>query len=402
MRIFYRITLITIIFGIVAAAEAADIVVSRAGATKDAVSLRALSVAGTQANIFVQTLQNDLIRSGWFKIEPSGATKISGNVTDTASSISIVCQVSSQSRGFKYSRSVTKENNTTIRREAHLLADEIVKQLKGVPGIASSRIVFINRRGPDQADLYLCDADGLNAMQLTHDNVACVGPKWDRDGKHIYYTSFLRKHPTVYRIPASGGSRQPLANFSGLNTGAVVSPDRTQVAIVLSMHGNPEIYTITLNNGSVARMTQTPHAAEASPCWSPDGRQIVYVSDASGKPQLYLMDVATRRSRRLTYRGTENVNPDWSKDGRICYATKRDGTYQIAIMEPNTGESAETFTRGPDHEDPSWAPDSRHIVCSRAEGRGRSSLWILDTMGDSPVRLLNISGNWVSPDWSEN
>lgn len=384
----------------VVAVRASDLVVVREGATKDGVNLAGLAASGPQGRLFVQTLQGDLERSGWFKVVPTGTIRITGAATDNAGGMAVACQVLGPARGFKWSRASTKPTAGDVRREAHLLADEIVKQLKGVPGMAASRMVFVNRRGSDQADLYICDADGQSVFQVTRDNVACVGPKWDRDNRNVYYTSYLRGHPTVFRIPVDGGKRQPLANFTGLNTGAEVSPDRASVAIVLSVHGNPEIYTISLGGGSVTRLTQTPHAAEASPAWSPDGKQIVYVSDASGRPNLYVVDVATRRSRRLTYKGTENVNPDWGTDGRICYASRRAG-YQIAVMDPVVGESAEPLTSGADHEDPSWAPDARHIVCSRSEGNGQSTLCVLDTMGDPPVRLLNVSGNWMSPDWSD-
>jgi TolB protein len=393
--------IIGIMVAIAANARAADLVVGKAGADKDGISLAGLTAGGAQGRLFLQTLQGDLERSGWFKVVPTGAIRVTGAATDSAAGVAVACQVTAAGRsGFKWARSSSKPAAVDVRREAHLLADEIVKQLKGVRGMASSRIVFVNRRGSDQADLYACDADGQSVVQVTHDNVACVGPKWDRDNRNVYYTSYLRGHPTVFRVPVDGGVRQPLADFTGLNTGAEVSPDRTRVAIVLSVHGNPEIYTITLAGGSVTRLTQTPHAAEASPAWSPDGSQIVYVSDASGKPNLYVVDVATRRSRRLTYRGSENVNPDWGSDGRICYASRRAG-YQIAVMDPAVGESAETLTSGPDYEDPAWAPDARHIVCSRSEGNGRSTLCVLDTMGDPPVRLLSISGNWMSPDWSD-
>ena len=52
-----------------------------------------------------------------------------------------------------------------------------------------------------------------------------------------------------------------------------------------------------------------------------------------------------------------------------------------------------------DHEDPSWAPDGRHIVCSQTSNF-HSDLYILDTLGDPPLRLTTIQGEWYSPDWS--
>jgi TolB protein len=272
----------------------------------------------------------------------------------------------------------------------------MVRLIAGEKGMAQSRIVFVNRRGRDNADLYLCDADGQGVMQLTRDNVAAVGPRWSPNGRDIYYTSFVQGYPSVVRI-AVGGGRSTLAAFKGLNTGAAVSPDGARVALILSYQGNPELYTLELGSGRLRRITETRHGVEASPCWSPDGRSIVYVSDITKTPQLYIVDAASKQSRRLTYKGSENVNPDWNAKGKIVYATKRGGAYQIAVADPRSGDGAAELISPPgDYEHPSWAPDSRHIVCS-----SRSSLYILDTLGDPAVRLINLAGNWISPDWSD-
>ncbi len=387
--------------GLAAAACGADITVRGAGSSKDAVSLSEVTIAGEAGRLFVQTLQDDLVRSGWFRIDPSGQIRVAGSAVGRADGLATSFRVTWPGKRFDWSRSAGA-GQAEIRRLAHLLADDMVKLIKGERGMAASRIVFVNRRGPNNADLFMCDADGQGLLQITKDNVAAVGPKWDRDGKNILYTSYLRGSPTVYRFPASGGRRMPLARFSGLNTGAEVSPNGRTVALILSVTGNPEVHTLDLASGAVTRLTRTPHAVEASPSWSPDGTKIVYVSDASGAPHLYILDVATRRSRRVTYKGSENVNPDWSATGTIVYSSRRAGGYQIAVLDPSAGSEPDvTLTSGPDHEDPSWAPNNRHIVCSRAEGSRNSSLWILDSMGDSPVRLLRNAGNWMSPDWSD-
>lgn len=396
--------LTSVALGIVVAATAwsADITVRGEGTGKDSVRLDGLVVAGEAGTLFTQTLQNNLIRSGWFRIDRSGQIAVTGTTSARpGGGFAVTSQVSWPGKRFDWNGSADA-NPAEVRKLAHRLADDMVRHIKGARGIAATRIVFVNRRGPNNADLYMCDADGHNLLRITHSEVATVGPKWDRDGEHVLYTSFLSGSPAVYRFPASGGQRLPLAKFRGLNTGAEISPDGRTAVLVLSVTGNPEIHTLDLTTGASLRLTRTPHAVEASPAWSPDGSKIVYVGDASGAPHLYLVDVATRRSRRLTYKGGENVNPDWGLNGLITYATRRGGSYQIAILDPaGSGEPDETLTSGPNHEDPSWAPDNRHIVCSRAEGAGRSSLWILDTLGDSPVRLFSNQGNWMSPDWSD-
>lgn len=379
-----------------AAGDPPLISVVKKGAEKDTVSLASLRASGSNGQLFVQTLKRDLEFSGWFKVAASGsgAIAVSGSVAEMGGGIQSGCRVSWPGRAFTWGR--VSMGQAEVRRQAHQLADEMVRLIKGEKGIAQTHIVFVNRRGRNNADLYMCDADGQGVMQITHDNVAAVGPRWTPNGRNIYYTSFVQGYPAVVRVEIGGG-RSTLAAFRGLNTGAAASPDGSCVALILSYQGNPELYVLSLSSGRLRRLTETRNGVEASPCWSPDGRSIVYVSDITKTPQLYIVNVATKQSRRLTYRGVENVNPDWNSKGKIVYATKRGGGYQIAVVDPRVGEGAcELVSPTGDYEHPSWAPDSRHIVCS-----SRSSLYILDTLGDPAVRLINIAGNWISPDWSD-
>ncbi|MDD4016371.1 MAG: DPP IV N-terminal domain-containing protein [Kiritimatiellae bacterium] len=368
--------------------------VVKKGAEKNTVSITGLKAAGPNGQLFSRTLARDLELSGWFKVGASGAVRVSGTVSEAGTGIQSACRITWPGKAFNWNK--VSMGGAEVRRQAHQLADEMVRLITGETGIAQTRIVFVNRRGRNNADLYMCDADGQGLMQITHDNVAAVGPRWAPNGRDIYYTSFMKGYPAVYRLMVGGGERKALAAFRGLNTGAAISPDGSRAALILSYQGNPELYVLGLASGQLVRLTRTSYGAEASPCWSPDGRRIVYVSDVTKAPQLYIVDVATRQSRRLTYRGSENVNPDWSAQGKIVYATKRGGGYRIAVLDPRADEgSCELLASAGDYEHPSWAPDGRHIVCSN-----RSSLYILDTLGDPAVRLINLAGNWMSPDWS--
>ena len=149
----------------------------------------------------------------------------------------------------------------------------------------------------------------------------------------------------------------------------------------------------------IARLTRTGHAAEASPAWSPDGNQIVFVSDQAGSPQLYVMNARNGQPKRITFEGSENVAPDWGPGGTIAFSSKRGGFFHVCVYDPRTGQTVQHTAGRADHEDPSWAPDGRHIVYARTENY-RSSLYILDTLNDPEVRLLSVSGEWYSPAWS--
>jgi len=371
------------------------IVVQKEGAKKDSVAL-AFRVSGAQGRLFQQTLQRDLERSGWFKlVQGNQATvTLSGSVAESGSGISSALRCAWGGRSFPWTRSA--QGQQLVRLQAHQLADEMVRLIKGEKGIAQTKIAFVNRRGSNNADLYVSDVDGGNFRQITRDNVAIVGPRWAPNGNTLFYTSFIQGYPTILK-QTLGGGRSSLAPFRGLNTGAAVSPDGSTVALILSYQGNPELYTLHLASGRLVRLTSTKTGVEASPCWSPDGQRIVYVSDVSRTPQLYIIQVASKKSTRITFRGSENVNPDWNEKGKIAYATRRSGSYQIAILDPRSGgeAAAEIVPSSAGFEHPSWAPDSRHIACSSG-----SSIYILDALGDPPVRLTNVAGKWISPDWS--
>jgi len=356
--------------------------VIKEGAKKDVVSLSGLQASGNHGQLFLRTLRRNLELSGWFQVVPSGAgaVTVSGSVADTGSGVQSNCRVAWAGKSFAWTRASLGE--AEVRRQAQELADEMVKQVKGKKGIATSKITFVNRKGSNNAELYVCDADGQGMMQVTRDGVAIVGPRWAPNKKDVLYTSFIKGYPTV-QMHTIGGTRKTIANFKGLNTGGAVSPDGKRVALILSFEGNPELYVLDYTTSRAIRMTNTPHGVEASPCWSPDGRSIVYVSDVAKSPQLYLLDVASRTSKRLTYKGSENVNPDWSAKGKITYATRRGGSYQIAVMDASAGSdaAAEILTNAPANcEHPSWALNSRHIICSSG-----STLYILDTLGDPAV-----------------
>ena len=181
--------------------------------------------------------------------------------------------------------------------------------------------------------------------------------------------------------------------------GARIAPNGRQMALVLSKDGNPEIYVMNLADRRLTRLTKTRMASEASPAWSPDGRQLVYVSDRAGSPQLYVMDIGSGKERRLTFQGQENVAPDWGPDGRIACSTRMGGRYQLSLINPASGSQEILNSGGFDDEDPSWAPDGRHIVFTRG-GQGQSDVYVLDVLGDPPVRLTRSGGSWKSPAWS--
>ena len=385
----------------VLAARAADVTVVKPGAMKSPIDLSGLQADGSgPAGLVLQTLEADLARSGWFTIAAAGrgAIRVSGTVADKGGEVRAKCEVTNVANAQRYLSDSFRGGTDAARRLAHRISDEIVWRVKRRRGIAGTRIVMVGSR-EGRKDVFVCDADGHNMLQVTRDGAICMSPRWAPRGDLIYYTSFHRGFPDVYELDLAAKSRKRIVAFPGLNAGADVSPDGHTMVLTLSKDGNPDLYLVDLKSRRQTRLTRTRYAAEASPSWSPYGKRIAFVSDKSGSPQLYVTDRDGAEHSRITFQGSENVAPDWGPTGRIVCSSRRGGRYQVCVIDPPDWR-ATVLTRSPvDHEEPSWARDGRHIVCVRTENY-RSALYVLDTMGDAPVRLFDLSGDWYSPDWS--
>jgi TolB protein len=372
-----------------------EVVVTKTAGTKSSLDLSGFTGTGPAYAVFRQTLEADLRRSGWFTINRPAAYSVSGSCSGE-SSLAIQCQVMDAVKSRLALSQSYAGTSASAKRLAHKVADDIIMAVKGFRGICAGRIVMVSNR-TGKKELYICDADGGNLRQLTSDQTISLSPQWAPSGSHIVYTSYRRGYPDAYLVDLASGARSCIANYPGMNMAGGISPNGREV--LLSRDGNPEIYSKPLTGGGLTRLTKTPRAGEASPTWSPDGSQIVYVSDlaGAGSPQLYIMD-RSGNSRRLTSRGRENVAPDWGPNGWIVYSSRRGGLYSIYMINPTTQEERLISPSDTHYEEPAWASDGRHIVCTRREGRG-SKIYLLDTMGDPPVCLTPNSGDWYSPAW---
>jgi TolB protein len=339
----------------------------------------------------MKSLKRNLEISGWFKIGPSGTITVTGTAGGA---------ISATGRGKTITSQETFSGDSGARMAARRFADAMVEAFSdGGKGFATTRLAFVNRKGADNAELYMCYPDGYDIRQLTSDGRAAVGPRWAPNGKEIYYTGFLHEKQLVYRLNVETEARDCLGMFKNGASGAAVSPDGRSAAIILSYQGNPELYVMDLATRKIQRMTNTPAAAESSPGWSPDGRKIAYVSDQTRNPQIYICDVASRQSTRYTSKGRQNTHPDWAKSGRLCWSSLQAGQWCIMASEPNGGEaSARMVTQPGTWQDPSWAADGRHLVASRDK-----AIFLVDTEpdGDKPVQLFYNKGNWMNPAFSK-
>lgn len=364
------------------------------------------------ATEFLKVLKNDLALSGWFveAVPSSASILISGDVRASGGiSYNLNASWLAGTRTQNFYKTVPLDR---LRMGAHELSDKFSQTFANNPGMASSRILFVGRRSNKEPDIYACDSDGQATMQITRDSKLCLSPNWVPNENAFMYTSWLTGSPAVYKVNLNTNSRELISSYPGMNQGAVLSPNKEWLALVLSRSGGVDLYLKNTRDNQLKRLTKSKYQNESSPSWSSDGKSLAFVDDSRSSPQIKIMTLeqlfagVNVGSAVLGFK--ESVAPEWSDDGQIafCGKTSSHNRYGIYVMKPSANNKANTPKLispmdNADYEDPSWAPDNRHIVCTRILNFKRQ-LVVLDTMGDSPRVLLNLTGDWYLPAWSDN
>jgi TolB protein len=284
-----------------------------------------------------------------------------------------------------------------VRRLAHVMSDQVTYQLSGQPGIAHTRIVFVNNR-TGKKELYEMDYDGQEVRQLTQMHSITLLPKWSPDGKWIAFNSYKAGNPDAYLMDFGTGRVQDLSNRQGLNTAPNWAPDGQSLALTLSRGGDPELYLIDRAGRILRRLTYSP-GVDTSPCFSPNGQQIAFISDRPGNPELYVMDVTGANVQRLTY-GQWADGPSWSPRGdAIAYERQRSqGRYDIYVVEPSGRNNHLISEAGARNESPSWSPDGRFIAYA-SDRDGPVKICTMGADGSSPHCLTPLTGDSSTPSW---
>ena len=140
---------------------------------------------------------------------------------------------------------------------------------------------------------------------------------------------------------------------------------------------------------------------DREPAWSPDGNRIAFVSNRTGRWQIYSMDKDGTDVRNLTRTTTRDVHPAWSPDGsKIAYATLRFGFWSICLVEAEGKAPSSIITNNPAVEDhPAWSPDGQRIAY-HSNRNGTFDIWVCDVTGANQTPLTSDDPTDLSPAWS--
>jgi len=283
----------------------------------------------------------------------------------------------------------------SLRQQAHALADDIVRAVLRLPGIARTRIAFKRIQG-GSSEIYVSDYDGYHATAVTADHSVVAAPCWAPGRNLLFYTSYLKGNPDILSHQLGTGKRRFVARYTGSNMSPAVSPDGRRVAMILTKSGSPDLYVADLDGQNLRRLTRT-RVDEASPCWSPDGRTLCFSTRLNGRRTLATIPASGGALKRLRASGVVNPSePDWSPDGRWIAFTAQMGSFQICVV-PAAGGTATVLAPG---EDPVWSPNSRTLIYVRRDRRGNRTLSLLDALTKQRKDVRTGLGSCSQPTWA--
>lgn len=278
----------------------------------------------------------------------------------------------------------------------------------GNPTISPSGkyMAFIRSWAFNSSDVYWQDAEGgKEPRQVTLDRSDVEGVAW-LDNEHLIFSSSRYGTPRLWKIARDGGEPQLVPVGGARPKWPAISRDHHWLAFV-DADNSSNIWRTSLRNitpQDSAEPLISSAGEDNSPAYSPDGRKIVFVSNRSGKRQLWLSDSDGADVRQLGDFGGETLGtPRWSPDGqRIVFDGSHSGKSSIWLI----GRDGSNMHRLNNSEEiqylPSWSSDGQwvYFVSLRRNNEalwkqrldnGEAKLVIAETLFDaaeSPTRSL--------------
>lgn len=167
-----------------------------------------------------------------------------------------------------------------------------------------TKLAFQGIRG-NRSDIYIYDIASGSLTNITDDIYTDLDPAWSADSRTVYFVSDRRDNPV-----GVAGSSFPIWNYD---------------------YRGRDLFALDINPRRLRRLTHSDSTVESSPRALPDGR-LLYISDASGIGNLWVLDTATLASRPLTnvISGLQSVSP--SRDGGLIAFSSWNGDGQDIFL----------------------------------------------------------------------
>jgi Tol biopolymer transport system component len=221
-----------------------------------------------------------------------------------------------------------------------------------------SRLVFLSEKSLFSIDMYVADvATGRITRKLVETTsdphfdslqfLASAGD-WAADNRRFVFAALHAGQPVLTIVDATNGNREGEYQFDDLGEiyNPAFSPDGKRIAFSALKGGVLDLFVYTPDTGELRQLTDDPFA-DLDPEWSPDGREIVWVTDrfssniealSFGNYRIGAVDAASRQPRALAgFESGRNSNPEFGADGSLYFIATPDGIPNVYRLPPRGG-----------------------------------------------------------------
>lgn len=215
----------------------------------------------------------------------------------------------------------------------------------------------------------------------------------------------------AYVLTRPGSYLLQVADADGFNPRSVLtsnqpimspawSPNGKQLAYVSFEGRRSQIYIADVATGQRRQVSAAP-GINGAPAWSPDGRQLAIVLSTSGAPKIYLLTIATGQLKAVTSGASIDTEPNFSPDGQaLIFTSDRGGSPQIYRLRLASGQIDRLTYAGDYNARASYSRDGKKIVLLHRQN-GQYNIAVQDIETANLVVLTN-SGRDDSPTLAPN
>jgi Tol biopolymer transport system component len=256
-------------------------------------------------------------------------------------------------------------------------------------------LLFLTDRGGDEDNLWELDLETGGLRQLTTETRHWVMSFSVSATNRIAYEVFW--HDTfLFEVDVITGERHQLTSHTGHNYGARWSPEGGAIAYGSTRTGNSQIFLHHLDGRPETQLTDAPATFQD---WSPDGRQLIFISQRQDDSGRLFVANSDGGGERLLVDQPVSGSGRWSPDDkRIAYLARADGFESLWTVAPD-GSGARPVIPGRAEfqgvQAFDWYRDSRHGIYKR--GRGAKSAMIAVDLETGEEQLL-FTGPFIEMD----
>ena len=325
------------------------------------------------------------------------AATLSGNQGSSFEAISV---------GMKF----RSEKTDYISLRSAQLGNLLVEKLMGIKGSLGSIVLWSQSKKGETRNSLVMGRLGIDSTkQLTYNLFNNTGASWGPKGENIIFSAQTGEGSKVFFQGIRPLRLKSKEIFFDRGRGSSASWGSNGKIYLAKYTGdkNTDIYEYSVGSGPSLEMPRelTKHSAiETEPVLSPDGKKLAYVSDRTGQPQVYLMDLSSKKVTRISRKGGYNTSPAWSPDSSmVAFTSQKRGSkstiYRVRI-DDNLGTQTRVSPENISSESPAWSPDGSMVAFQGFQGVWKI-FYVLSSGG--PAERLTNSSKWIvetGPTWS--